>query len=364
MEDMRVSLNVKSETVISNIFHKACVEIDEVGTEAAAITVSVSRGCSLYELEKVNFVADHPFLFMIKEEVSGLVIFTALSYQKLLSRVYNAESKVVDFQNKADEVVNEVNSWAKVASRGLISNILNPKSLSPDISIILANGLYFKGTWFIEFDAKYTKNRDFYLLNGDTVSVPFMTNDRDKYLYKSFEGFKVLKISYLSGNGKATLNTQFVMYLFPPDARDGLHDLVKEFESNPRFLQQDLGLNLDLVKLDEIWIPKFKFSYDFDVCDAMQDMGYSLPFSENLTDFAKMIHFPKGIPFFVSNMFHKAFIEVDEKGTEAATFSMLSGCAMRQIEHSSFIADHPSIFIIKEEMSGLVLFTGAVVNLI
>ncbi|KAL7262068.1 hypothetical protein ACSBR1_000449 [Camellia fascicularis] len=250
----------------------------------------------------------------------------------LLSRVYKAESKVVDFQNKADEVVNEVNSWAKVASRGFITNILNPKSLSLDTSIILANGLYFKGTWSIEFDAKYTKNRDFYLLNGDTVSVPFMTNHRDKYLYKSFEGFKVLKISYLSGNARAALNTQFAIYLFLLDARDGLQDLLKVFESNPGFLQQDLGLNLDLVKLDEIWIPKFKFSYDFDVCDAMQDVGHSLPFSENPTDFAEMIHFPKGIPFFVSDMFHKAFIEVNEKGTEAAVFSMcsmFSGCAMR-----------------------------------
>ncbi|KAL7245115.1 hypothetical protein ACSBR2_000448 [Camellia fascicularis] len=231
----------------------------------------------------------------------------APSYQKLLSRVYSAESKVVDFQNKA-----------KVASRGLITNILNPKSLSPDTSIILANGLYFKGTWSTEFDAKYTKNRDFYLFNGDTVSVLFMTNHRDKYLYKSFEGFK-----------------------------------------------QDLGLNLDLVKLDEIWIPKFKFSYDFDVCDATQDVGHSLPFSENPTDFTEMIHVPKGIPFFVSNMFHKAFIEVDEKGTEAAVFSMcsmFSGCAMRQIEHSSFIADYLFLFMIKEEMSGLILFSGAVVN--
>ncbi|XP_028068583.1 serpin-Z4-like [Camellia sinensis] len=210
MEDMGVSLNVKSETVISNICHKACVEIDKVGTEAVAITVSTSRGCSLYEPKKVNFFADHPFLFMIKEEVSGLVIFT-----------------------------------------GAVFNL------------------------------------------------------------------------------------------------------------------QDLGSNLDLVKLDEIWIPKFKFSYDFDVCDAIHDVGHSLPFSENPTDFTEMIHVPKGIPFFVSNMFHKAFIEVDKKGTEATIFSMcsmFSGCAMRQIEHSSFIANHPSVFIIKEEMSGLVFFTGTVVN--
>ncbi|KAI8015976.1 Serpin-Z10 [Camellia lanceoleosa] len=267
------------------------------------------------------------------------------SYLELLSRVYNAESKVVDFQNKADEVVDEVNSWAKAATRGLITNILKPKSLSPDIAIILANGLYFKGTWSREFDAKYTKNRDFYILNGDTVSVLFMTNHHDKYLYGSCEGFKVLKIWYQSGNGKAALNPQFAMYLFLPDVRDRLQDLLREFESNPGFSQKDLRSNMDLEKLDEIWIPKFKFSYDFDVCGEMLDMGHSLPTNENPRDFTEIIHVPnpKGIPVFVTNMFHKAFIEVDEIGTEAAAISIyiMDGCAMSRIEHPSFIANHP-----------------------
>ncbi|KAH7833514.1 hypothetical protein Vadar_007074 [Vaccinium darrowii] len=121
---------------------------------------------------------------------------------------------------------------------------------------------------------------------------------------------------------------------------------------------------LDKRKLDKFWIPKFKFSYDFDVSLTMKEMGMPFPFMENPEDFAEMVEVPKGLPFIVPRMVQKACIEVDEKGSKAAA---IAGCAPATYsgyrpKNKSFVADHPFVFMIMEERSSLVLFTGAVLD--
>ncbi|KAF7137984.1 hypothetical protein RHSIM_Rhsim07G0099900 [Rhododendron simsii] len=172
------------------------------------------------------------------------------SYEEFIRGIHKCEVKTVDILNKVRQVENEVNSWANVASRGLIKEILRPVSLSRDTSIILANGLHFS----YKFDASHTYKMDFHLSNDRTVLVPFMTS-QNRYYFGSFLGFKVLSIPCHSQK----LN----MYFFLPNEKYGLKNLVEVFNTNPRFLEQNL--NLSKVKLDQFWIPKFKFSYDFDV---------------------------------------------------------------------------------------------------
>ncbi|KAM3341991.1 hypothetical protein P3S68_026957 [Capsicum galapagoense] len=93
------------------------------------------------------------------------------SFKELASILYKIEPKVVDFKLK-EEVVKDVNTWAESASRGLIKDILKPDHIREETKVLLANALYFKGTW--KFDEKYTRDRDFYLLNGDKISVPWI----------------------------------------------------------------------------------------------------------------------------------------------------------------------------------------------
>ncbi|KAF7141173.1 hypothetical protein RHSIM_Rhsim06G0045400 [Rhododendron simsii] len=263
---------------------------------------------------------------------------------------------------QADQVVDEINSWANTASRGLIKNILQCGSVPIDTTLILANGLYFKGLWDYpyKFEASRTKNRKFYLLNGDNVSVPFMTS-YEKYYYGAFDGFKVLKIPYQSRQ-----NNNFSMYFFLPDERDGLQNLLGKFNSDSRFLNEE-HFELKKETLEEFWIPKFKFSFDFDVSEVMDDMGESLSIIKNPRDLSKMVQNSEDVPFFILNMFQKAYIEVDENGTEAAAINFMTlrggGCwPPPGVKCVSFVADHPFIFMIREERSGLVFFTGAVVN--
>ncbi|KAH7849972.1 hypothetical protein Vadar_025789 [Vaccinium darrowii] len=259
------------------------------------------------------------------------------------------------------QVVDEINSWANTASKGFIKKIIEPEFLCGETALILANGLYFKGIWDSDykFNARRTQIRKFYLLNGSTVLVPFMTSSED-YYYGSFDGFKVLKIPHQSQQPN-----KFSMYFFLPDERDGLQNLLEKFDSNSGFLNEEY-FKLAKVTLDEFRIPKFKFSFDFDVLKVMNDMGKSLSFIENPRDLSEMMHIPSDVPSFILKLFQKAYIEVDEKGTEAAAITVMgmqeSSCRLQVKSSFSFVADHPFLFMIREERSGLVCFTGAIMN--
>ncbi|XVE72278.1 hypothetical protein DITRI_Ditri11bG0026600 [Diplodiscus trichospermus] len=308
------------------------------------------------------------------------------SFQEIVEGVYNAIAKEVDFVNKnliefeflltyfvadnylivmslnntkGEEVVAEVNAWAETATRGLIKNLLTEealKSFNEDTALILANALYFKGTWAQLFDTSKTENRVFHLLNGQTVRVSFLTSvGFERYFYRSFDGYEILKLPYR--NSQST--RKFAMYFFLPDARDGLKKLVRMLKSNPEYFNKPIDLVKE--KISDFWIPRFKFSFEFEASEAMKELGLNLPFDRDLAQITEMVDSPFGL--FVRKMFHKSFIEVNEEGTEAAA-STAAILEMQQLRYPipSFVADHPFMFMIKEETSGVVFFVGAVLN--
>ncbi|XWS47515.1 hypothetical protein CRYUN_Cryun14cG0159000 [Craigia yunnanensis] len=149
------------------------------------------------------------------------------------------------------------------------------------------------------------------------------------------------------------------MYFFLPDARDGLKNLLQMFKSNLEYFNK----RFDLVKekISDFRIPRFKFAFEFEASEAMKELGLNLPFDRNKAEITEMVDSPWGL--FVRKMFHKSFIEVNEEGTEAAACTaviMEMQCGRSQIP--SFVADHPFMFVIKEEISGVVFFVGAVLN--
>ncbi|KAL3520742.1 hypothetical protein ACH5RR_018891 [Cinchona calisaya] len=175
---------------------------------------------------------------------------------------------------KADEVVKDVNSWAKLQTNGLIKRVLQPADIHPLTALVLGNALYFKGCWKDEFNPTWTKKRKFYLLNGDKISIPFMTTSQS-YLYGSFENFKVLDIPYQSGrknkkrrfsmqipdqSGHRGDHKQFSMQFLLPNEKDGLQNLLEKLNADSSGFFNQLHFHLKKADLDEFWIPKFKFS--------------------------------------------------------------------------------------------------------
>ena len=207
-------------------------------------------------------------------------------------------------------MIEEVNSWVKNATEGLIKKLLPSGSLTCDTALVFANALYFKGEWDRKFDKTQTKHQDFHLLDGQVISVPFMTSKRyERHLYRSFDGYKILSIPYQTGQD----TRQFSMYFFLPDDNTGLPNLVEKFNSNPGFLTQQFKLLEE--GLPKFWIPRFKFSFEFEASETVKEMGLVLPFT-SVGEFTEMVvDSPHSNLLSLSKVFHKSYIEVNEEGS-------------------------------------------------
>ncbi|GFP78888.1 serpin-zx [Phtheirospermum japonicum] len=259
------------------------------------------------------------------------------AFKEILENDYKAAFDHVDFLNKADEVRKEVSAWAEKETNRLIKNLLPSVSVDSTTKLILANALYFKGTWVNKFEKSLTKDDGFFLSNGTSVRVPFMTSRR-KQCIRSFQGFKVLKLPYQHGDDNRT----FSMLIYLPDAIDGLPSLVEKLGSVPGFMQSHLPSGW--LSVGDFRVPKFKINFGFEASEVLQGQGLVLPF----------------LP-----LFHKSCIEVDEQGTEAVAASGGSrgGCSMRFVEEKvDFVADHPFLFVVREDVSGGLLFVGQLVK--
>ncbi|GER53396.1 serpin-like protein [Striga asiatica] len=277
-------------------------------------------------------------------------------FNEVVENAYRSAVGHADFRNQSNVVREAVNAWAEEKTNGLIKNLLPPNSVTRMTKLVIANALYFKGAWDSKFDPSRTKVHDFFLLNGSSVRVPFMTSSKDQFAL-AFDDFKVLKLPYKKGQDTRA----FSMYFFLPDARDGLQALVEKFGSISGFIEHHTPRKR--VKMGDFRLPKFKISFDFEASEFFKSQGLVLPFHGGLTE---MVYSDPDNPLEISLFIHKAYVEVDEKGTEAAAVSYVGmvGSSMysRPVDVFDFVADHPFLFVIREETSGVVLFVGQVVN--
>ncbi|MCI01882.1 serpin-ZX-like, partial [Trifolium medium] len=172
--------------------------------------------------------------------------------------------------------------------------------------LILVNAIYFKGAWEQQFDTSKTKDNDFHLLDGSSVKVPFMTSKNDQFI-SCFDGFKVLGLPYKQGNDER----EFSMYIFLPDAKDGLLALIDKVTSNSEFLEDMLPY--EKVKVGKFRIPKFNISFTVEAKKLLKELGLVLPF--DMGSLTKMV---ESDDLHVSDIVQKSFIEVNEEGTTAA----------------------------------------------
>ncbi|XP_047962639.1 serpin-ZX [Salvia hispanica] len=277
------------------------------------------------------------------------------AFKDIVDNSYKAASDHVDFQNQAVEVTKQVNAWADKETNGLIKEVLPTGSVDASTRLILANAVYFKGAWNEKFDASETKDHDFFLLNGSSVKAPFMTSKKKQYV-RAFDGFKVLGLPYKQGEDKR----KFSMYIFLPEAKDGLPALIEKFSSQSGFIEQHLPHQQ--VKVGDFLIPKFKIAFDFEASEVLKGLGLVLPFTGG--GLTEMVDSSTGKDLYVSNIFHKSFIEVNEEGTEAAaaTAVVIRLRALMVEDKLDFVADHPFLFVLRENMTGVVLFIGQVLN--
>ncbi|KAL5204392.1 hypothetical protein ABZP36_009263 [Zizania latifolia] len=265
--------------------------------------------------------------------------------------VYGSSAKKADFNNKPEDASEQINSWVKDSTKGTITTIIPAGSIDQNTGLVLGSALYFRGRWLDRDDLRRTTEQKFNFLDGTSVEVPFVEYDRTR-LFAVHDGFKVIKLPYKQGKNER----KFSMYIFLPDHHDGLFQLTQKIFSEPMFLEQHLPTEKRHVGIS---VPKFTISFQIDVKDFLKDMGLELPFLRD-AEFSDMIKEDDSSgPLFLSDVLHKVVLEVNDKGIEETSVTM-GMCKPLPSEH--FRANHPFFFMIKEEVSGTVIFMGHVLD--
>ncbi|MGA2167918.1 MAG: serpin family protein [Terracidiphilus sp.] len=271
-------------------------------------------------------------------------------YLKLTSTDYGAGFNRVDFKGAPDAVRLTINQWVEQQTADKIKDLLQPGVLTPAMRLVLTNAIYFKGNWQTQFDKAQTRDEDFHLSAAQTVKAPLM-NLQGRFNYFNGGTFQVLEIPYKSGD--------LSMIVFLPNDVNGLSALEQSLTASST--QQWLGQLRPGSKVI-LTLPRFKMTQQFELAGTLGAMGMPQAFEKNVADFSGMTG---KRDLWISAAIHKAFVDVNEEGTEAAAATgivMRSMAVTREQPPIVFRADHPFLFLIRDNRSGGILFMGRVTD--
>jgi serpin B len=271
------------------------------------------------------------------------------SYRSQLQESYDAELEEVDFAQATEAARESINRWTAEKTGQRITELVTAETLDPSTRLVLTNAIYFKGRWATEFDPAETRPAPFLQEGGHRVEVPMM-HVKAEFRYGETADLQVVSLPY---KGDA-----LSMVVLLPKRVDGLGALEDDLtlETLRKWLPAESARREIIVLL-----PKFKITADFRLDDALKALGMTDPFALPPADFSGMTG---AAELFISAVVHKAFVSVDEEGTEAtaATGVSMGLTGARPSQPPVFRADHPFLFLIQENQSGSVLFLGRVVT--
>ncbi|XP_043210556.1 leukocyte elastase inhibitor-like [Amphibalanus amphitrite] len=271
------------------------------------------------------------------------------SYLELMKNQYLSELKSVDFADAAG-TSKLINDDVESLTRGKIKDLIDPSALNALVRLVLVNAIYFKGSWQEKFDKEVTQKQDFFVTPDSAVKTDMMFMDGKRFNcgVLSDLGCKALELPY---EGR-----RFSMLLLLPDKKDGLKALEEKLANTP---VQSIMQKLHSEKTT-ISIPKFKLEASYNLEDHLKKLGIVYLFDFNSADLSKI---SGNNDLFVSKVVHKAFIEVNEEGAEAAAATgMIMMMRCMPMEQFEFFANHPFFFAIVDNEVGLVLFSGRYVK--
>jgi len=267
----------------------------------------------------------------------------------LNKKSYGASLNFVDFKIKTEDARKAINTWTENKTEYKIKELIKPNVIDARTRLVLCNAIYFKGNWLRQFDKKRTMSEDFHISSRRTIKVPMMSQ-KSRTTFKDFGNFSAIKLPYKGDS--------LSMIIFLPKEIDGLKYLEKDLTGDNVANWID---KLSNSKKSEIYIklPKFKATCEFELSKKLAQMGMPSPFS-NHADFSGI---NGKTDLKISKVIHKAFISVDEEGTEAAAATAVI-MARKHIPSKclTFTANHPFVYLISDSKTGSILFMGRVVN--
>jgi serpin B len=273
------------------------------------------------------------------------------AYVEQIQQYYGGGLRSADFINAPEEARGQINGWVADETEDRIQNIVPEGAIHPDTRLVLANAIYFKNVWLLQFSPNTTQDGDFFLLDGTTLTVPFMSQV-ERFNYLRGDNFQAVEFPYWGGMS---------MLVILPD--EGQFEAFEEtFDGET--LNHVIG-QLSFTRLD-VHLPKFEFDYATSLSDTLASMGMPDAFNGDAADFSGMVEGDADGDLFISDVLHKAFIAVDEYGTEAAAATVvILQATSAEIEPDESILvriDRPFIFAIRDQTTGSLLFLGRVLS--
>ncbi len=264
----------------------------------------------------------------------------------LVRENYGGDLQQVDFATQTETARKTINAWVESKTKDKIKELIKPGMLDSMTRLVLTNAIYFKGKWATPFKPERTQGSPFVLPDGQKVNVPTM-NQTGRFGYTEANDIQILEMPYV--------NDDLSMVILLPKQADGVKDLEKELTIN--------NLTGWLTNIHErevqVFFPRFKMASEFGLAKVLSTMGMPDAFSGK-ADFSGMTG---NRDLFISAVVHKAYVDVNEEGTEAAA---ATGVAMKLtsigIPPPVFRADHPFIFLIRDNQTGSILFLGRLAN--
>jgi serpin B len=288
------------------------------------------------------------FRLNIVNAIWGQEGFTFLqNFLDTLAQNYGAGIRLLDFRNAPEESRIAINNWVSDQTEGRIKDLIPPGVIDAMTRLILTNAIYFNAAWQYPFNKEATTDSTFHLLNGGEASVPMM-HQTESFGYAEGSDYQAVELPYdgreLSMLTLLPQSGQFVSFEESLDAGK-VDEIIKSLDT----------------KRVALTMPKFEFSSDFSLKKTLSDMGMPLAFTGN-ADFSGM---DGKRDLQISDVIHKAFVSVDESGTEAAAATaviMRLTSAPVPEPIVTMTIDRPFIFLIQDIQTGTVLFIGNVMN--
>lgn len=267
----------------------------------------------------------------------------------LNKRAYNSPLEKIDFQFQPEAGRILINAWVEKQTEERIKNLIPPGAITSDTRLVLTNAVYFKADWLYKFDKKKTREENFYVTNATKEKVPFM-NFEGAFHYTATKTYQAIRLPY-----KGEKHSMIVVL---PQKNILVGDVEKEVSS-----ESFNNLFHDYLPDIKLSLPKFKTTLGLSLGDYLRQMGMTTAFTDR-ANFSKMT---ASNNLCISEVFHKAFVEIDEEGTEAAAATAVvmvlecsnSGGKPKPIE---FIANRPFLFYIVDDETKAILFVGRIMN--
>ncbi len=297
-----------------------------------ALMMDSLRSGKEYELRVANKLwpaKDHPF---------------EKAYLELTASDWRAKAEPLDYVHAAEPSRLRINDWVKEQTNGKILDLVPGGAVGPDTALVLTNAIYFKGKWITQFKKKETRDEPFFLTNTKSIKAPLM-HLNSQFGYSQVNGAQLVSLPYKGG--------ALDMVLVVPDERDGLAAVEKRL---PGELDRWLA-RLESGEVD-LYMPRFKATFSTSLNEVLKSLGMARAFTDK-ADFSGI----SAVPIYISEAIHKAFVDVNEEGTEAAAATaIMMNTADATPRNATVRADHPFIYLIRERASGAILFMGRETN--